>query len=140
MLTWVLIHFFLGKFLFGEVARLGQTIKIAAKACCLDRCILCSFALLAWLISHQPVILFSQNKPAIGTLLSEQTSTSHQPPANRTGSLIAQLTRSCMLLKYLQLNASIISGFSPPLKYTNALNSLIAAHLTAKQEGVALCS
>jgi hypothetical protein len=26
------------------------------------------------------------------------------------------------------------------LKYTNALNSLIAAHLTAKQEGVALCS
>jgi hypothetical protein len=51
------------------------------------------FALFAWLISHQPTVLFSQNKPATSnqpepassTLLSEQTSTSHQPPANRTG-------------------------------------------------------
>jgi hypothetical protein len=50
-------------------------------------------ALFAWLISHQPTVLFSQNKPATSnqpepassTLLSEQTSTSHQPPANRTG-------------------------------------------------------
>jgi hypothetical protein len=48
-------------------------------------------ALFAWLISHQPTVLFSQNKPATSnqpepassTLLSEQTS--HQPPANRTG-------------------------------------------------------
>jgi hypothetical protein len=44
------------------------------------------------LISHQPAVLFSQNKPATNnqqpassTLLSKQTSTSHQPPANRTG-------------------------------------------------------
>jgi hypothetical protein len=52
-------------------------------------------ALFAWLISHQPTVLFSQNKPAISNqpepassiLLSEQTSTSHQPPANRTGGL-----------------------------------------------------
>jgi hypothetical protein len=28
----------------------------------------------------------SQQQPASSTLLSEQTSTSHQPPANRTGS------------------------------------------------------
>jgi hypothetical protein len=33
-------------------------------------------ALFAWLISHQPAVLFSQNKPASSTLLSEQTSTS----------------------------------------------------------------
>jgi hypothetical protein len=53
-------------------------------------------ALFAWLISHQPTVLFSQNKPAINNqpepassiLLSEQTSTSHQPPANRTGCTI----------------------------------------------------
>jgi hypothetical protein len=50
-------------------------------------------ALFAWLISHQPAVLFSHKKPATNnqpqpassTLLSEQTSTSHQPPANRTG-------------------------------------------------------
>jgi hypothetical protein len=43
------------------------------------------------LISHQPAVLFSQNEPATSnqpepgssTLLSEQTSTSHQPPADR---------------------------------------------------------
>jgi hypothetical protein len=47
----------------------------------------------ARLISHQPAVLFSQNEPATSnqpqpassTLLSEQTSASHQPPANRTG-------------------------------------------------------
>jgi hypothetical protein len=51
-------------------------------------------ALFARLISHQPAVLFSQNEPATSnqpqpassTFLSEQTSTSHQPPANRTGS------------------------------------------------------
>jgi hypothetical protein len=50
-------------------------------------------SLFARLISHQPAVLFSQNEPATSnqpqpassTLLSEQTSTSHQPPANRTG-------------------------------------------------------
>jgi hypothetical protein len=43
-------------------------------------------SLFARLISHQPAVLFSQNEPASSTLLSEQTSISHQPPANRTGS------------------------------------------------------
>jgi hypothetical protein len=41
-----------------------------------------SIALLAWLISHQPAVRFSQNKPATSNqtaVLSEQTSTSHQP-------------------------------------------------------------
>jgi hypothetical protein len=52
-----------------------------------------ALTLFAWLISHQPTVLFSQNKPATSnqpepassTLLSDQTSTSHQSPANRTG-------------------------------------------------------
>jgi hypothetical protein len=35
--------------------------------------------LFAWLISHQPAILFSQNKPATSNQPSIQTSTSHQP-------------------------------------------------------------
>jgi hypothetical protein len=48
-------------------------------------------ALFAWLISHQPAVLFlseqtSHQQPASSTFLSEQTSTSHQPPANRTSS------------------------------------------------------
>jgi hypothetical protein len=51
-------------------------------------------SLFARLISHQPAVLFSQNEPATSnqpqpassTVLSEQTSTSHQPSANRTGS------------------------------------------------------
>jgi hypothetical protein len=59
-------------------------------------CIKLFLTLFAWLISHQPTVLFSQNKPATSNqpepassiLLSEQTSTSHQPPANRTGCLI----------------------------------------------------
>jgi hypothetical protein len=44
-------------------------------------------SLFARLIIHQPAVLFSQNEPshqpqpASSTLLSEQTSTSHQPPA-----------------------------------------------------------
>jgi hypothetical protein len=39
-------------------------------------------ALFVWLISHQPAVLFSQNKPAITNqpaVHSEQTSTGHQP-------------------------------------------------------------
>jgi hypothetical protein len=42
----------------------------------------------AWLVSHQPAVLFSlraNQPPATTTFLSEQTSTSHQPPAKRTG-------------------------------------------------------
>jgi hypothetical protein len=46
-----------------------------------------SVAMFASLIDHQPAVLFSQNKPASSTFLSEQTSTSHQPPAKRTGSV-----------------------------------------------------
>jgi hypothetical protein len=45
----------------------------------------CTNTLFAWLISHQLAVLFSQNKPANSTFLSEQTSTSHQSPAKRTG-------------------------------------------------------
>jgi hypothetical protein len=48
--------------------------------------------LFAWLISHQPSVLFSEQtshqQPASGTFLSEQISTSHQPPAKRTVSKI----------------------------------------------------
>jgi hypothetical protein len=33
-------------------------------------------ALFAWLSSHQPAVLFSQNKPVISTFLSKQISTS----------------------------------------------------------------
>jgi hypothetical protein len=45
-----------------------------------------SVTLFAWFISHQAAVLFSHNSPATSsTLLSEQTSTSHQPLANRTG-------------------------------------------------------
>jgi hypothetical protein len=58
--------------------------------------------LFARLISHQPAVLFSQNEPATSnqpqpassTLLSEQTSTSHQPPANRTGCMAPMWLRS----------------------------------------------
>jgi hypothetical protein len=62
--------------------------------------------LFAWLISHQPTVLFSQNKPAnsnqpepaSSTLLSEQTSISYQPPANRTGHDVCNLTPTKKLL------------------------------------------
>jgi hypothetical protein len=68
------------------------------------------YALFARLISHQPAVLFSQNEPVISnqpqpassTLLSEQTSTSHQPPANRTGCLYIEKYSS------LQLNATFL--------------------------------
>jgi hypothetical protein len=46
--------------------------------------------LFVWLISHQPTILFSHNKSANSSFLSEQISTSHQPPAKRTGQLKAR--------------------------------------------------
>jgi hypothetical protein len=46
--------------------------------------------LFAWLISHQPAVLFSQNKPATGNqpavfLSQNKPATDHQPPAKRTG-------------------------------------------------------
>jgi hypothetical protein len=56
-------------------------------------------ALFAWLISHQPAVLFSQKEqisyqqPASSTFLSEQTSTRHQPPAKRTSRGSRPLTR-----------------------------------------------
>jgi hypothetical protein len=45
----------------------------------------------AWLISHQPAILFlseqiGHQQPANSIILSEEISTSHQPPVKRTGS------------------------------------------------------
>jgi hypothetical protein len=53
-------------------------------------------SLFARLINHQPTVLFSRNEPATSnqpqpassTLLSEQTSTSHQPRANRTAARV----------------------------------------------------
>jgi hypothetical protein len=33
----------------------------------------------AWLINHQPAVLFSKNKPTTNISLLEQISTSHQP-------------------------------------------------------------
>jgi hypothetical protein len=49
-------------------------------------------ALFAWLISHQPAVLFSQNKSATSNqpavLFSQnKAATSNQPPAKRTGCL-----------------------------------------------------
>jgi hypothetical protein len=49
-----------------------------------------SSALLVWLISHQPAVLFSHNKPATSNqpavrFLSEQISTSHQPNGQTVG-------------------------------------------------------
>jgi hypothetical protein len=41
-------------------------------------------ALFVWLISHQYFSLRTNQQPVSSTFLSEQTSTSHQPPANRT--------------------------------------------------------
>jgi hypothetical protein len=42
-------------------------------------------ALFAWLISHQPAVLFSHNKPATSNQYSSLRTNQHQPPANRTG-------------------------------------------------------
>jgi hypothetical protein len=48
-----------------------------------------AYSLFARLMSHRAEVLFSRNKSATNNqsavLLSQQTSTSHQPPANRTG-------------------------------------------------------
>jgi hypothetical protein len=47
-----------------------------------------SNALFAWLISHQPAVFFSQNKPATSNQYSSLRTNQHQPsepPANRTG-------------------------------------------------------
>jgi hypothetical protein len=46
---------------------------------CSSAALLAIGALFVWLISHQPAVFFSQNKPANSTLLSQQISTSHQP-------------------------------------------------------------
>jgi hypothetical protein len=48
-----------------------------------------SSALFVWLISHQPTVILSEQtshqQSANSIFLSEQISTSHQPPAKRTG-------------------------------------------------------
>jgi hypothetical protein len=50
-------------------------------------------ALFPWLINHQRAVLFSQNKPASSTFLSEQISTSHQPSAtSKTNRLQTEIT------------------------------------------------
>jgi hypothetical protein len=52
-------------------------------------CLFTSYGLFVWLISHQPAVLFYQNKTATSNqptiFFSQQISTSHQPPAKRTG-------------------------------------------------------
>jgi hypothetical protein len=45
----------------------------------------CNFALFVWLISHQPVLLFSQNKPAISNQPTVLFSQNKPAPAKRTG-------------------------------------------------------
>jgi hypothetical protein len=80
-------------------------------------------SLFARLISHQPAVLFSQNEPATSnqpqpassTLLSEQTSTSHQPPANRTG---------CKLVVYPSTDSNQITTGALSLQ-TNCLWCLL---------------
>jgi hypothetical protein len=74
-------------------------------------------SLFARLISHQPAVLFSQNEPATSnqpqpassTLLSEQTSTSHQPPANRTRCTLATINRDPFSTKYPIVWVAIIN-------------------------------
>jgi hypothetical protein len=62
------------------------------------------FALFAWLISHQPAVLFSHNKPATSNqpavLFSQNKpalATSHQPPANFAGCCNAVAVWCCFL-------------------------------------------
>jgi hypothetical protein len=43
------------------------------------------FAMFVWLISHQPAVFFSQNKPAISQPYFSLRTNQHQPPAKRTG-------------------------------------------------------
>jgi hypothetical protein len=81
------------------------------------------FSLFVRLISHQPAILFSQNEsatsnqpqPASSTLLSEQTSTIHQPPANRIGWLLLyelknhpQISLCFVSIEFMSSNISIV--------------------------------
>jgi hypothetical protein len=85
-----------------------------------------SHSLFARLISHQPAVFFSQNEsatgnqpqPAISTLLSEQTSTSHQSPANRTGRQF-QINRNHSgipeIIHYLRWHFEHTSSALPPL-------------------------
>jgi hypothetical protein len=88
-------------------------------------------ALFARLISHQPAVLFSQNEPATSnqpqpassTFLSEQTSTSHQPPANRTGCTIL-LTERLHCIALTQLIDSMSSRTSRAMQSKNKCSSL----------------
>jgi hypothetical protein len=43
------------------------------------------------LISHQPAVLFSQNKPATSQQYFSLTTNQHQPSAKRTGRLLAKV-------------------------------------------------
>jgi hypothetical protein len=49
--------------------------------------------LFVWLISHQPSVLFSQNKPASSNFLLEQNSSGHQPQPNQKYRRARQLLR-----------------------------------------------
>jgi hypothetical protein len=62
-------------------------------------------ALFVWLISHQPALLFSQNKPVTSNqpsvFFSEQINTSHQAPAKRTCCTLEELGKINQKWRYL---------------------------------------
>jgi hypothetical protein len=89
--------------------------------CCMSETI-CS--LFVRLISHQPAILFSQNEPATSnqpqpassTLLSEQTSTSHQPPATSQPNRLLNCTISINFPR-MKIECSVGRGIGlPPIQ------------------------
>jgi hypothetical protein len=51
-----------------------------------------TFALFVWLISHQPAVFFSQNKPATNNQSTVLFSQNKPAPANRTGWLLCMVS------------------------------------------------
>jgi hypothetical protein len=70
----------------------------------LKKCRAYTNALFAWLISHQPAVLFSQNKPATSNQPAALFSQNKPPPA-----ISHQPTEQAELLKNLQ---TVSSGFT----------------------------
>jgi hypothetical protein len=81
-------------------------------------------SLFVWLISHQPAVLFlseqiSHQQQANSTFLSQQISTSHQPPAKRTGwmsSLLLLRFFSCKPVAVLAIPAQLEGVLHRPNK------------------------
>jgi hypothetical protein len=92
----------------------------------------------ARLISHQPAVLFSQNEPATSnqpqpassTLLSEQTSASHQPPANRTGCIFCVMI-TFVFLQWATRCCSSPSNNPPGVNCRPAMRLLLGLHVRA---------